>query len=103
VQHDATEEDVMVRIVDPTGTEPAMDTLMGAPRPESLAGRKVIVLDNGKPNADYVVRRLAEHLSRRHGSDFPVAAGKALASRPAPDDVLAGFRGFDAAIVGVGD
>lgn len=93
----------MVAIVDPTGAEPMTDALTGAKRPDSLAGRRVAVLDNGKPNADYVVRVLAEHLSRRHRSEMPVAASKALASRPAPEEVLTGFRGFDAAIVGVGD
>jgi hypothetical protein len=92
-----------VRITDPSGTEPDVTGLAAAPRPDDLTGRRVAVLDNGKPNAGHVVRTLAEHLTRRFGAQAPVAAGKALASRPAPDEVLAGFRGFDAAVVGVGD
>lgn len=92
-----------VAIVDPGGSEPASMGVAVASRPAALAGSRLGVLDNGKPNAGYVVDRLGRSLQRRFGTAQPVAAGKAVASQPCPDEVLVGFRGFDAAIVGVGD
>lgn len=92
-----------IEVIDPSGTEPSTARVRVTARPSALAGRRIAVLDNGKPNADYVVRRLGRHLHQRFGAQEPVAAGKAIVSRPCPDEVLAGFRGFDAAVVGVGD
>lgn len=92
-----------MRIVNPSGSAASGQNVIAALRAAKLAGGSVAILDNGKPNAGYVVRRLGEHLSRHYATQVPVAVGKALASRPAPDEVLDGFRGFDAAVVGVGD
>jgi hypothetical protein len=92
-----------VQVVDPSGSEPHATGVEVAPRPTTLAGTRLGVLDNGKPNADHVVRSLGRHLHRRFGTQEPVAAAKAFASRPCPEDVLTRFRGFDAALVGVGD
>jgi hypothetical protein len=92
-----------IEVIDPSGTEPSTARVRVMARPSALAGRRIAVLDNGKPNADYVVRQLGRHLHQRFGAQEPVAAGKAIVSRPCPDEVLAGFRGFDAAVVGVGD
>lgn len=92
-----------MRIPDPAGTPLDVTAATLAARPATLAERRVAVLDNGKPNARHVVRTLAGHLESRFRTETPLATGKALASRPAPDEVLVGFRNFDAAIVGVGD
>lgn len=92
-----------MRIPDPQGVALDAATASASPRPVRLDGRRLAVLDNGKPNAPYVVRRLAEQLARRFQMEPPEMVGKALSSRPAPEEVLTGFRGFDAALVGVGD
>lgn len=92
-----------VRIIDPTGSEPPTQGLMASPRPVALAERRIGVLDNGKPNAAYVIGELGRHLARRFGAQEPVSAGKPNSSHPCSDEVLDGFRNFDAAIVGVGD
>lgn len=92
-----------VRIVDPSGTEPSTTRFIAPERPRTLAGGRLAVLDNGKPNAGYVVATLAGHLQRRFAAGEVSHTGKAVAARPCPDEVLAGYRGFDAAIVGVGD
>ncbi|MQA13072.1 MAG: hypothetical protein GEV09_02585 [Pseudonocardiaceae bacterium] len=92
-----------VQVVDPSGSEPPSAHVATAARPSVLAGAHIGALDNGKPNADHVVGRLARYLRRRFDTQEPMAAGKAVASQPCPDEVLVGFRGFDAAIVGVGD
>lgn len=92
-----------VRIVDPSGGDPAVTGFALPSRPDSLAGARIAVLDNGKPNAGHVVTQIAAHLGRRHNAQEIRHAGKAMASRPCPDEVLVGFRGFDVAVVGVGD
>lgn len=90
-------------IVDPLGTEPSTAQVRPTARPARLEGLRIGLLDNGKPNAAHVVATAAAGLRRRHRTAEAVAHTKAVASRPAPDEVLTGFRGFDAAIVGVGD
>lgn len=90
-------------IVNPLGDEPVTEQFRPVPRPATLEGLRLGVLDNGKPNAAHVVATAGAGLRRSFGVAEVMPAGKAVASRPAPDEVLTGFRGFDAAIVGVGD
>ncbi|TFV64749.1 hypothetical protein E4P41_00470 [Geodermatophilus sp. DF01-2] len=94
---------MVVRIVDPSGSEPPTQRLDTTPRPASLAGARIAVLNNGKPNAEHVVRRLAGHLAERFGTQEPEGAEKPNSSRPFEAEVLDRFRNFDAAVVGVGD
>ncbi|TQN38041.1 hypothetical protein FHU33_4721 [Blastococcus colisei] len=94
---------MVVRIVDPSGSEPPTERLATASRPASLVGARIAVLNNGKPNAEHVVTVLGRHLAERLGAQEPVGAEKPNSSRPFEADVLDRFRNFDAAIVGVGD
>lgn len=92
-----------VDIVDPLGPEPEAGSLRPARRPETLAGARIALLDNGKPNAEHVVTTAARGLRDRYGAAEPFAVTKPVASRPIADEALVSFKGFDAAIVGVGD
>ena len=92
-----------VRITDPSGSAPPTQRLSTSPRVSSLAGARIAVLDNGKPNAAHVVGQLGRHLADRFGAQPPVEAEKPNSSRPFEAEVLDRFRNFDAAIVGVGD
>ena len=47
-----------------------------APSPASLSGLRVAVLDNGKPNAAFVMTRLAESLAARAGATLTVVLKK---------------------------
>lgn len=47
-----------------------------APSPGSLAGLRIAVLDNGKPNAAFVMTRLAESLAARAGAEVTVVLKK---------------------------
>ena len=47
-----------------------------APSPGSLSGLRVAVLDNGKPNAAFVMTRLAESLAARAGAEVTVVLKK---------------------------
>lgn len=48
--------------------EPAPEKVSLAPSPPSLAGLRIAVLDNGKPNADFVMRAAAKHLAAQTGA-----------------------------------
>jgi hypothetical protein len=47
-----------------------------APSPVSLAGLRIAVLDNGKPNADVVMTRAAHSLAQRTGATVSVVTKK---------------------------
>ena len=47
-----------------------------APSPSSLAGLRIAVLDNGKPNADVVMTRAAKSLAVRTGADVTLVTKK---------------------------
>ena len=54
-----------------------------APSPASLAGLRIAVLDNGKPNADVVMTRAAETLAARVGAEVSLVIKKGPAGRSA--------------------
>ncbi len=49
-------------------SQPRPDAASLAPSPSSLAGLRIAVLDNGKPNADVVMTAAAEALAARTGA-----------------------------------
>ena len=56
------------KLLDPTGfDEQAADTTL-APRPGSLRGLTIGLLDNTKPNAAVLLQHVAAELQRRHGA-----------------------------------
>jgi hypothetical protein len=81
-----------------------------APSPESLRGARVVVLDNGKPNAAPLMARLAELLAERAGVTFVGVRKKgpggrsANAAIPCDADVFEGAcRDADLVITGTAD
>jgi hypothetical protein len=74
-----------------------------APARRVLAGARIGVLDNGKPNAGQLMSYVAERLADRAGSPTPLVLRK-NAAHPAPDDVLAQLRNdVDLVITGSAD
>lgn len=71
---------------------PEMSAL--APSPASLAGKRIAVLDNGKPNAGVVMTRAAETLASRAGAEISLVTKKgpqgrsANAAEPMARDIL---------------
>jgi hypothetical protein len=63
-----------------------------SPRRATLAGARIGVLDNSKPNADTLLGRVAELLVERHGAASIARWQKPGASRPAAmiDEVVSG-------------
>ncbi len=58
----------MVQIHTPVG-EVGTPAIRLAPSPSVLAGCRIGILDNQKPNADVLLRRLADRLAERTGAE----------------------------------
>jgi hypothetical protein len=56
-----------VKVLDPIGRA-SRDVRALAPRPRELAGRRIGILDNSKPNADVLLGRVAELIVARTGA-----------------------------------
>ena len=90
-------------VLDPT-TSPEPVEVTTAPRPDTLDGKVMGLLDNGKLNAGRVLDLVGEIIARKYNLAGVVRKRKADASHGAPEamlDELAEECQF--AIVGVGD
>jgi hypothetical protein len=90
-------------LLDPTGQASAQKVTL-APRPVSLRGCRLGLLDNTKPNA----RRLLDEVGALLAAEFGVASvvrrSKPTMSLPGPDTLLDEMaRECDAVVVAVGD
>ena len=92
-------------ILDPTGVGArAAEALRLAERPESLKGRTVGLVDNGKQNAGAFVAQLAEELVSRYGVAEVVVRKKPIATVEAPAELLRELaEKADVVMIGVGD
>lgn len=98
-------------ILDPTGGRtahhdgpgPAESTL--APRPETLRGQRIGLLDNTKHNALLLLRTVGEILVRDHGAaEVSIVETKRNFSVPVDDEIVSRYRAHcDVVITGVGD
>jgi hypothetical protein len=92
-----------MRLYDPTSSIPARQSRR-APALDALEGKTVGILENGKLNADTMLREVAALLEQRHGCTLHAVYSKANASAPAPAATLAqAAREVDFLITGLGD
>jgi hypothetical protein len=73
---------VMVRVYLPV-SEPGPPAVTRAPSPSTLAGLRVGLLDNGKPNAATVLTLLGARLAERTGADVALLTKKGPQGRSA--------------------
>jgi len=95
-----------VGIIDPTrsGATPAASRASDAPRPDSLHGLRVGLLENGKRNAAAVLDAVGAELSGRHGAEQLVPRTKHQFAMPLPDELVEELTGIcDVVVIGVGD
>ena len=90
-----------IRLYDPTAEPRAVKAAL-APRLTSLAGKRVGILDNGKPNAGTLMLAVAKILQERYGVGAVVKRNKPVAGPPAPE-VLDALSQCDFALVGSAD
>jgi hypothetical protein len=90
-------------VLDPTA-EPIAGEVTLAPRPDSLDGKTIGLLDNSKLNSDRFLDLLVEELSESYSFAGIVRARKPTASRVVPDETLKEFaEKCDVVITAVGD
>lgn len=76
-----------LRILSPEGSVGDRRVPLAA-SPEVLAGRRLAILDNGKPGAAHLMQRVAERLVERAGIDFVGVRRKRTAATPCQDDLI---------------
>jgi hypothetical protein len=76
-----------IRILSPEGSvgRPARSL---ASSPELLAGRRLLVLDNGKPGAELLLRRIAEGVVKRTGASLVGVRRKRSAATPCEEELF---------------
>jgi hypothetical protein len=89
-------------VLDPTGGE-SPPPARRAPRLDSLAGRRVGLLDNGKVNVDRFLDHVEAILRAEHGVADVLRRRKPNMSAPAPPATLAELAACDAVVSAVGD
>jgi hypothetical protein len=90
-------------VFDPT-EGPTVKAFTPAPRPASLAGKVIGILDNGKARSDVLLREVQDLLRSEAGVADVVLVHKASAYRPAPDAQLDDLaQRADAVVAGIGD
>ena len=92
-----------LQIYDPT-TEVKGRTINFVPRPKSLQGLRVGLVDNTKHNSDQILLRVAGILEREHGAKTHVIRKKkSSGSAPSPEMIAEYKANCDIIVAGVGD
>jgi hypothetical protein len=92
-----------IEIHDPTFEAPA-GRLAYAPRPRSLQGLRIGLVDNTKVNADQLLLRIAQVLERDHGARSHWIRRKKNAAVSVHPELVAEFREHcDVVVAGIGD
>jgi hypothetical protein len=92
-----------IQIYDPT-TEATGRRIAYAPRPESLAGLRVGLVDNTKHNSDQLLLRIAALLERDHGAKTHIIRKKRSAGAAPHAEIIEEFKAnCDVIVAGIGD
>ncbi len=92
-----------IQIYDPT-IETKSRRIDFVPRPQSLAGLRVGLVDNSKFNSDQVLERIAKILEQDYGVIAHRMRRKRSAGIPASPEIIAEFKAnCDFVVAGVGD
>jgi len=92
-----------VKLFDPT-SKPVERAVELAPRPTSLQGLRLGLVDNTKFNSDTLLTRLAERLARRHGMTVMLTSRKRSPSHEIDEAAVRALRKqADFVVSGIGD
>jgi hypothetical protein len=92
-----------IQILDPT-TEVNARRIAYAPRPKSLDGVRIGLVDNTKHNSDQLLLRIADILEREHGAKAHVIRKKKSAGAAPHAEIVEEYKGScDVIVAGVGD
>ena len=90
------------RVLDPT-PENVAPLGQKAPRLDTLRGKTVGLISNGKEGSKGFFAHIEDVLRREHGVADVVIRTKPNYSAPAPAGIVAEIRSWDAVISGIGD
>ena len=91
-------------LLDPTGDDARATDLTLAPRPKSLKGRTVAVLENTKANAALLLTEVARQLQEAQDIKTWVVYTKSYFGTPVEESLIQQIlRNSDFAIAGIGD
>ena len=92
-----------IQIFDPT-TEAKARTIAYAPRPKSLKGLRVGLVDNTKHNSDQLLLRIADILERDHGAKAHIIRKKKSSGVAPHAEIVDEYKAAcDVVVAGVGD
>lgn len=92
-----------LEIIDPTVT-PVKEAISYAPRPKSLKGLKVGLVENTKHNSDLLLVKIAERLKMEFGIEMVSLHRKKSASDYVSAETIADLKQkADFALTGIGD
>jgi hypothetical protein len=92
-----------IQIFDPT-TEVTARRIAYAPRPKSLEGMRIGLVDNTKHNSDQLLLRIAKILEREHGAKAHVIRKKKSAGAAPHAEIVEEYKAScDVIVAGVGD
>ena len=92
-----------IQIYDPT-TETAGRRIAYAPRPKSLKGLRIGLVDNTKHNSDQLLLRIAALLERDHGVKAHIIRKKRSAGAAPHAAIIEEFKAnCDVIVAGIGD
>ena len=95
--------DRQIRVFDPT-TTPKEQALRYAPRPASLAGKKVGLVENTKYNSDTLLLKIGKILQDEYGVQGLLLRRKKSSGVPAHEEIIRDILAeCDAVVAGVGD
>ena len=92
-----------ITVLDPTN-EPIKAAFDMAPRPEGLTGLTLGLIDNGKKNSDYLMKKIAAMLNARYGVKTGRHVRKPSPSHGVVEDTAAELaKQADLVLAGIGD
>ena len=92
-----------MKLFDPT-SKPMERAVELAPRPASLRGLRLGLVDNTKFNSDTLLTKLAERLARRHGMTVTLTSRKRSPSHELDEAAVRALRKqADFVVSGIGD
>lgn len=92
-----------IRVFDPTSRNVEQEIRL-APRPSSLRGLRIGLVENTKYNSSTLLLRIAAILEREHGAQSHLLRSKRNPGTPVDEGTVEEFKtAVDVAIAGVGD
>ena len=92
-----------IQIFDPT-TEATPRSIKYAPRPKSLAGLRLGLVDNTKHNSDQLLLRIASILEKEHGAKTHIIRKKHSSGVAPHAEIIEEYKSScDVVVAGIGD